>query len=73
MYTLYSTLDCHLCEQAERILQLLSLAYIKTDICDSDALIAQYGQRIPVLRSPAGKELNWPFDQALLTAFCAEL
>lgn len=63
---LYSTVGCHLCEQAKVILWPLLLQYqfrlVEVDIADSDEMIEQYGTRIPVLhvKDPAS-ELSWPF------------
>ncbi len=69
MLILYSTLFCHLCEQA---FELYQQSKIKTDITqvdivDDDALYARYGVTIPVLswQNEQGKvidELCWPFD-----------
>lgn len=69
---LLGTSGCHLCEQAEEILQALQAAgcefsYEVVDIADDDALFQRYGLLIPVLRG-AGAELNWPFDEAGLLA-----
>jgi hypothetical protein len=71
---LYGTDACHLCELAEKMLQLraagsASVAYKKTDISLSDPLFERYGIRIPVLRHASGKELDWPFTEAQLDAF----
>ena len=74
---LYSTSACHLCEQAEGLLQTLQgarpdLRWSTVDIADDDALFARYGYSIPVLKrapraNPEGvaapaRELAWPFD-----------
>ena len=32
------------------------------DISVSDALFARYGEQIPVLQHPDGRELYWPFS-----------
>lgn len=75
---LYSTLGCHLCEQAEALLQALPLlnprAIEVIEISDDDALVTRYGTRIPVLGwevegSRLGAELDWPFDEAAVLAF----
>lgn len=63
---LYSTVGCHLCEQAKVILWPLLLQYqfrlVEVDIAESDELIEQYGTRIPVLNlNSHSSELNWPF------------
>jgi glutaredoxin len=64
---LYSTVGCHLCEQAKVILWPLLLQYqfrlVEVDIAESDELIEQYGTRIPVLHvNDPATELNWPFS-----------
>lgn len=61
--TFYTTENCHLCEQAEQLLtSVLPPDRIhKVDVADDDALIAQYGERIPVVRS-GNNELDWPFS-----------
>lgn len=65
--TLYSTSHCHLCELAHTHLlhfpDGFKLEVI--DIADDEALLAQYGLRIPVLhRSDTNIEINWPFNEA---------
>ena len=81
---LYSTSACHLCEQAEGLLQTLQgarpeLCWSTVDIAEDDALFARYGCSIPVLKrapraSPQGaarpaRELAWPFDLQGLIEF----
>jgi len=65
---LYTTLGCHLCDQAEAMLnhlidkQLVSgyrLSLI--EISEDDSLLELYGIRIPVL-AINNDELGWPFD-----------
>ena len=70
---LYSTVGCHLCEQA---LELISPSIqgqyqiTEVDISDSDALVERYGTRIPViLREDTGSEIGWPFDLQQFIAF----
>lgn len=65
---LFGTYGCHLCEQAEWLLQPLHNSghwrLTVVDIAehaDSDALIERYGLRLPVLRFGT-HELDWPFD-----------
>ncbi len=68
---LYTTLGCHLCEQAREMLLTVDphLDIHAVDIAEDDTLIAEYGERIPVL-SQGDRELAWPFGlldiQALL-------
>ncbi|MEX2131309.1 MAG: glutaredoxin family protein [Pseudohongiellaceae bacterium] len=70
---LYTTAGCHLCEQAEQLLSLLSsqraLVVDAVDISTDEALVRQYGIRIPVLLRPDGAELSWPFDIESLEVF----
>lgn len=75
---LYSTLGCHLCEQAKVILWPLLLKYqfrlLEVDISSSDEMIEQYGTRIPVLGTGENvAELNWPFTSEQVDSFFAEL
>lgn len=63
---LYSTVGCHLCEQAKAILWPLLQHYqyclSEIDIAASDKLIERYGIKIPVLAvENYDAELNWPF------------
>lgn len=64
---LYTTLGCHLCEQAREIIK--HSKYIKNieleliEIADSDELMKRYGIRIPVVRLDGEEEeIGWPFD-----------
>lgn len=67
---LYTTEGCHLCEQAEALLQTVDVAVKRVDIADDDGLFHRYGTRIPVLqRSDTGQELAWPFDDAAVGRF----
>lgn len=65
--TLYSTLGCHLCENAKQVLwPVLSEAGLQlqeVDIADDDHLQEQYAIRIPVIRlQNATEDVGWPFD-----------
>lgn len=64
---LFGTLGCHLCEDAEQVLQPLvaqGLVVELLDIIDSPHWLERYALTIPVLRRvDTGQELNWPFDQ----------
>lgn len=67
---LYGTTFCHLCEQAEAILQAVGVEAEHIDIAEDDALLETYGTRIPVLkREDTGAELGWPFDEAAVRRF----
>ena len=63
---LYSTVGCHLCEQAIDVIQIALQGQVcaldEIDIADDDALMEQYGIRIPVVKNPQNnKEVGWPF------------
>ena len=76
--TLYSTSDCHLCEQALALLrsmpELARYSVIEVDVANDAAAFARYGARIPVLVRSARvretsaacqtgeTELAWPFN-----------
>ena len=71
--TLFQRDDCHLCDLALEVLAAARAPEFDSVFIDEDeALEAQYGIRVPVLREQAsGVELDWPFDaqavQRLLT------
>ena len=70
--TLYSTTHCHLCELAYLLLMPLANNFKLTviDIVDDEALLIQYGLRIPVLlRDESKTELNWPFNLSDIVKF----
>lgn len=60
--TLYGRAHCHLCELAQEILQASGMSAQLIDIDADPELGARYGLRIPVLRYPDGRELDWPFS-----------
>ena len=71
---LYTTLACHLCEQAEALLgQTLDVSMFeceRVDIITENALLQRYGTRIPVLVcGKSGQELSWPFDSVDIDRF----
>jgi glutaredoxin len=71
---LYTTLGCHLCEQAKDLIEphldLHGLQLKAIEISDSDELMIRYGIRIPVIqREDNGEELGWPFDVEQLHGF----
>lgn len=75
---LYSTPGCHLCELAREIIDPLLNNYLlvldEVDIAESDELIARYGVKIPVLKSPFHiDELCWPFDTVQVQAFLSRV
>ena len=76
LYRLYGTSACHLCELAEALVVTAlrngaQCTVEDIDISESDDLMARYGERIPVLRHPDGRELNWPFSAQDVERFLA--
>ena len=65
MLTLYGREYCHLCELAQALLQAAGMSFQVIDIDADSELGARYGLRIPVLRHPDGRELDWPFPNGL--------
>ncbi|MDF0377840.1 glutaredoxin family protein [Methylophilus sp. YYY-1] len=62
---LFGTLGCHLCEDAERILQALKLPYQYVDIIEDEKLLERYQISIPVLLENTSDQENilaWPFN-----------
>ena len=71
---LYSTPACHLCETALALVSPITgekgVIIEEVDIIDSDALIEQYGIRIPVFKFKDSKyELGWPFSEQQFRRF----
>lgn len=68
---LFGTSGCHLCEQAELIVNACvpeGVDYV--DIAEQEQWQEQYAVRIPVLYDPKTKqELGWPFDQVEVEKF----
>jgi Glutaredoxin-like domain (DUF836). len=68
---LFGTSGCHLCEQAEIIINECvpdGVEYV--DIAEQEQWQEQYAIRIPILYDPMTKqELGWPFDQAEVEDF----
>lgn len=76
---LYGTAGCHLCEQAEELLQPFVAAGVfglkLVDISADEALVERYGVRIPVLAcdTKGGRlELGWPFDQTQVLSWWSQ-
>jgi len=71
---LLGTQGCHLCEEAEHILQTLDVTYQYLDIMDDEKLLARYEIHIPVLLQSLGgtKELYWPFDADMVSAWLTQ-
>lgn len=78
---LYGTDACHLCDQANALLETLnasrkregkSLLWNKVDIIEDETLLEKYSLIIPVLQiENTNAALYWPFTQSELGAFVA--
>lgn len=70
---LLGTQGCHLCEEAEHLLQSLHWPYEYVDIIDHENLLTEYGHHIPVLLQQGGlegeKRLFWPFNIEQIAAW----
>ena len=75
-----STSGCHLCEQAHEMARYLmkhdpevadTVNLEMIDIANDDALVEQYGIRIPVLVC-LSRELGWPFELEELRSWLIE-
>ncbi len=70
---LFGTLGCHLCEEAEQVMQPFvaqGLIVELLDIIDSPEWLERYALTIPVLRRiDNDQELRWPFDQHAVLQF----
>ena len=69
---LYTTVGCHLCEQACELVAMVSpdLTLTLVDVAEDDELLARYGERIPVLMKE-GRGLGWPFGLLDVQQFLA--
>jgi hypothetical protein len=78
---LYTTLGCHLCDEAAALVKqehVSDLTLALVEISESAELMEKYGIRIPVLKfqaeddegaTDACVELAWPFTEEELTIF----
>ena len=69
---LYTTVGCHLCEQARELVSTVApdITLTLVDVAEDDELLARYGERIPVLMKE-GQELGWPFGLLDVQQFLA--
>ncbi|MBV1883204.1 MAG: glutaredoxin family protein [Pseudomonadales bacterium] len=76
----YTTLGCHLCEDALLLLHEANLAHPfelnSVEISEDHQLLERYGIRIPVvakrvdgIKRHSAEELSWPFDKHQLNQF----
>ena len=68
-FLLYFTDGCHLCDDAEKLLQQTAISYAKVDIVNDQRLVDLYGYSIPVVENNNGDTINWPFDLQQLNDF----
>lgn len=73
--TLYEREGCHLCDEAREMLDQLigSEAYERVDVDASDALVLEYGFRLPVIALDGVDRLEAPITGPDLRALVAEL
>ena len=65
MLILYGREHCHLCELAQALLQAADTPFQLIDIDADPELGVRYGLRVPVLRHPDGREMDWPFPDGI--------
>ncbi|MGR8979718.1 MAG: glutaredoxin family protein [Gammaproteobacteria bacterium] len=77
-FFLFGTSGCHLCEQAEGIIEAClaggerNIVIESIDIAEQQEWHHPYALRIPVLYHPeTGRELAWPFDEITVIKFMA--
>lgn len=73
-YVLYQRDYCHLCDQALAVMAEARAPDFDSAWVDDDAVLeGRYGVRVPVLRDQHDdRELDWPFDAAMLRSFLAQ-
>ena len=72
---LLTTDHCTLCNEALELMLTIPLPgwqFVTVDIVNDDALLMEFGERIPVLRT-AGAQLEWPFDRDRVCAWLSDL
>lgn len=70
---LYSTTACHLCDEAELLLNHAKLEWQTIEITDNDELLDRYSLKIPVLYNRVTKrELCWPFSLTDISALISQ-
>lgn len=69
---LYGTLGCHLCDDAELVLQALGFKYRTIDITDDNHLLEKFATSIPVLENTGDSYLYWPFNETQVITWLNE-
>lgn len=69
----YTKTDCQLCDHAMEVFAQsgVQLELEKIDITRDKGLMVKYGLRIPVIADEEGREIGWPFDVDMFTAWCS--
>ena len=68
---LLTSKDCHLCNQALKLINQINLdnfEFVKQDIYSKRLYLDSYWDKIPVLLLEE-RELSWPFDKHLVESF----
>ena len=61
--TLISRDGCHLCEEAERVLDRIGAPWERVDVDDSIELVRDYGDRVPVLLLDGREHGYWRIEE----------
>ena len=73
MFYLYVTDCCHLCDEAEQLLETVTayqpVRWEKREVMDDPQWLSDYGERLPVIADARGRALDWPFDASDLLRF----
>ena len=64
--SVFTKTDCPLCDELKDRLRHLGVAYMECDITTRSDWYERYKNRVPVLRTAAGREYDPPFDDECL-------
>lgn len=68
LLVLYTTPGCHLCQHARDLVDTYAaygaVRILERDILETAGPDDELAQRIPLLETPTGNRLYWPFDGA---------
>lgn len=64
--TLVSRDDCHLCEEAEQVLDRIGEPWERVDVDSSIELVRDYGDRVPVLLLDGREHGYWRIEEERL-------
>ncbi|RIH89010.1 glutaredoxin family protein [Calidithermus roseus] len=71
-YILISRDGCHLCEEAEQLLEALRVPFERRNVDEDPEWVAQYSFRVPVLLKGERVLMEGRFDAARLTKLLKE-